>query len=77
MFESRSSGLAVGKPSTVIPLPSTPGAEVMVFGDEMILSLHRMKEGKLPPRQAASDRPQIDPCRHPHEFPNLFVTAVS
>lgn len=58
---------------TAISLSSMPGAEVMVFGKEMILSLHRMKEGKLSPRQAASDRPQTDQCRHPHEFLNLPI----
>lgn len=43
----------------------------------MILSLRRMKESKLSPRQAGSDRPQTDQRRHPHEFLNLLICHCS
>lgn len=56
-----------------ISLPSTPGGELMVFGEERILPLHRMKDSKLAPgRQHLIDLKQTHVETH-----RSFSTCLS
>lgn len=58
------------------PVSLHAGTEVVVFGEEMTLSPHRMNKDRFSPSQAASDKPQTDPADTHTSFPtHLFAMA--